>query len=97
MKFCSWVASRKLHAEGILKICELYLETTLPCVAGVMGASPEENRGNHVEARIRLELSFGKKVALPAAGVGVTTVLIVLGILDVPAIQAQSNLLRRGS
>jgi bla regulator protein BlaR1 len=38
------------YAEGILKICELYLNSPLQCVSGVTGGKPpEENRRNHVE------------------------------------------------
>ena len=36
------------YAEGILKICEFYLESPVVCAAGVTGSNLKENRGHHV-------------------------------------------------
>lgn len=46
----------KAYAEGIVKICELYLESPLPCVSGVTGTNVrkriEEIMLNHIGDRL---------------------------------------------
>src|SRR5579862_3891483 len=85
----------QVYAEGILRICELYLESPLPCVSGVTGANLrkriEEIMSNHMGHR----MSFAKNIALAAAGATALTVPIVVGILNASAIQAQSPRLWR--
>lgn len=80
----------RAYAEGVLKICELYLESPLPCVAGVTGANLKKRIEEIMLKRIGLRLSFAKKIALAAAGVTVVTAPIAVGILNAPAIRAQS-------
>lgn len=36
---CCWAMEPQIYVEGILKICEVYLESPLQCVAGVTGAN----------------------------------------------------------
>jgi bla regulator protein blaR1 len=84
------------YAEGILRICELYLESPLPCVAGVTGAgATRTNLKTRIEEimlkRIGVKLSFGRKIALLAAGVAVVVLPVAVGILNAPAILAQSQ------
>jgi uncharacterized protein (TIGR03435 family) len=78
------------YAEGILKICELYLEPPLPCVAGVTRGNLKKRIEGIILKRIGLRLSFAKKAALAAAGVAALTAPIAIGILNAPTIQAQS-------
>jgi hypothetical protein len=80
----------QIYAEGILKICELYLESPLPCVAGVTGANLKKRIEEIMSKRSGLKLSFAKKIALAAVGVATLTTPIILGMLNAPAILAQS-------
>lgn len=79
------------YAEGILKICELYLESPLPCVSGVTGANLKKRIEEIMSKRVGLRLNFIQRVALTAAGMVVMVTPILVGIVNAPAIQAQSS------
>lgn len=79
------------YAEGILKICELYLDSPLPCVSGVTGANLRKRIEEIVSKRIGLKLSFAKKVALAVAGAAALAVPILVGFLEAPAVEAQAS------
>jgi bla regulator protein BlaR1 len=81
----------KSYAEGILKICELCLESPLPCVSGVTGANLRRRIEEIMSKRIGLRLSFARKLALTTAGAAAVTAPILVGILNAPAIRAQSS------
>ena len=44
-----WEVEPRTYAQGILKVCELYLESPVACVAGITGGASlqNENRRNH--------------------------------------------------
>jgi len=79
------------YAEGILKVCELYLQSPLPCVPGVTGA----NLAKRIEAimanRPALSLNLSKKVGLLVAGVLAVAIPVTLGITNAPALRAQAQ------
>jgi uncharacterized protein (TIGR03435 family) len=77
------------YAAGILKICELYLGSPLPCVSGVTGANLRKRIEAIMSGRTALPLSVVKKAALAAVGSAAIIVPLVVGVLDAPAIQAQ--------
>jgi bla regulator protein BlaR1 len=79
----------QVYAEAILKICELYLESPLPCVSGVTGANLKKRIEAIMTNHIALRLNFAKKAALVTAGVAALAVPIVVGMLSAPAIGAQ--------
>jgi bla regulator protein blaR1 len=78
------------YAEGILKICELYLESALPCVAGVTGANLTKRIEAIMENRMVPRLSFVKKATLALAGIAAFAVPIIIGVTDGPRLRAQS-------
>jgi bla regulator protein BlaR1 len=80
----------EVYAEGILKICELYLESPLPYVAGVTGANLKRRIEEIMTNRIALRLSLAKRLALVTAGVTALAAPVMVGILNAPAILAQS-------
>ena len=80
----------EIYAEGILKICELYLESPLPCVSGVTGANLKKRIEAIMSNRTMLGLTFAKKVFLVSAGVAALAAPIIVGVLNAPVIQAQS-------
>jgi bla regulator protein blaR1 len=79
------------YAESILKVCELYLESPLPCVSGVTGS----NLKSRIEAIMRnrsvLGLNLGKKVILTGAGMAAFALPIIIGALSAPASLAQDT------
>jgi hypothetical protein len=74
----------EVYAEGILKICELYLQSPLKCMAGVTGS----NLTKRIEAIMNnppaLELSFAKKAWLAIAGVLAVAIPVILGVTEAP-------------
>ncbi len=82
------------YAEGILKVCELYLESPLACVAGVTGANLKRRIEAIVSSRIGQRLNRAKKLLLVSAGVAALAAPLVIGIAQAPAIGAQSRVAR---
>ncbi len=80
----------EVYAQRILKICELYLESPLPCVAGVTGANLKQRIEAIMTNHIALKLNFAKKAALTVAGIAALAAPVAVGVLDAPAIHAQS-------
>src|SRR5207244_3616957 len=72
------------YAEGILKICELYLESPLQCVAGVSGGNLKKRIEAIMKNRSVLRLNIAKKAALAGAGIAVIAAPIVVGIMNAP-------------
>lgn len=68
------------YAEGILQICELYLESPLACVSGVGGANLRKRIEGIMSKRIGIRLSFAKKFGLSLAGAAMLTMPIVIGM-----------------
>jgi hypothetical protein len=79
------------YAEGILRICELYLASPLPCVSGATGANLRKRIEEIMSNRIGRRLSFARKTGLAVAGVVTLTAPILTGVLNAPAIEAQSS------
>ena len=84
-------SAAEAYAEGILKVCELYLQSPLKCVAGVTGA----NLKNRIEAimanRPMRNLNLPKKAGLILAGLLVIAIPVILGTTDAPALRAQAQ------
>jgi uncharacterized protein (TIGR03435 family) len=75
----------QVYAEGILTVCEFYLESPLTCVAGVTGADLR-NRMERIMCGHDLEaLSGWKKIILAAAGVIALAVPVLFGALTAPS------------
>jgi uncharacterized protein (TIGR03435 family) len=69
-----------VYAEGILKICELYATSPLPCAAGVTGGNLKKRIEGIMTNRTKPRLGAGKKLVLAAGGMLAVTVPIVVGI-----------------
>jgi uncharacterized protein (TIGR03435 family) len=81
------------YAEGILKICELYMESPLKCVSGVTGANLKKRIEAIMANRPRLNLNPSKKAGLILAGILAIAIPVILGITNAPGLlraQAQS-------
>ena len=80
----------KVYAEGILKVCELYLESPLECVAGVTGSNLRRRIHAIMTHRGTERMKMGRKLALAVAGTVALAVPIGIGIMNSPVLLAQS-------
>jgi bla regulator protein blaR1 len=78
-----------VYAEGILKICELYLASPLACVSGVTGGDLKRRIEAIMSEHVALRLTFAKKVALSVAAAAAVAVPLIVGMVHVPAMRAQ--------
>jgi bla regulator protein BlaR1 len=78
------------YVEGILKVCRFYVESPLPCISGVTGADVKRRVRAILAGSIADELSAARKMTLTATGLAVFAIPILIGVLDSPAIRAQS-------
>jgi len=79
------------YAEGVLKVCELYLQSPLKCVAGVTGANLKKRIEAIMANRPMLNLNLRKKVGLILAGILAVAIPIILGITHAPELRAQAQ------
>jgi bla regulator protein blaR1 len=79
------------YAEGILNVCKLYAETPLRCVSGITGSNLKHRIEAIMKNSTARRLSFGKKLALAVAATTALAVPIVVGIVNVPVLRAQSQ------
>jgi uncharacterized protein (TIGR03435 family) len=79
------------YAEGILKVCEFYLESPLICVSGVTGADMKKRIQTIMAHPTGRGLSLARKLILATAGCTALAIPFVIGILNTPAGQAQSQ------
>jgi bla regulator protein BlaR1 len=79
-----------VYAEGILNVCKLYVESPLRCVSGVTGSDLKKRIQAILTGRVAGELNFARRVALAVAGVAAVALPVLVGIMNAPAIQAQS-------
>jgi uncharacterized protein (TIGR03435 family) len=78
------------YVEGILKVCRFYVESPLPCISGVTGADVKKRLRAILAGSIADELSAARKMTLTATGLAVFAIPILIGVLNAPAIRAQS-------
>lgn len=71
----------EVYATGVLKICELYLEAPLECVAGVTGANLKNRIELIMKNQVALKLSRAKKAALAIAVLAAVTAPILVGVI----------------
>ncbi|HKF21756.1 MAG TPA: M56 family metallopeptidase [Candidatus Angelobacter sp.] len=79
------------YAEGILKVCEFYLESPLSCVAGVTGSNLKKRIEEIMRHRIANQLNFAKKALLVVVGLAAIAVPVVIGVLNPVSSEAQSQ------
>jgi len=79
------------YAEGILKVCEFYLESPLVCVAGVTGSNLKQRIEEIMVHRIARKLNLAKKLLLAAVGTAALVLPVVFGLLHPLAGHAQSQ------
>jgi uncharacterized protein (TIGR03435 family) len=71
----------RVYARGILKVCELYLESPMPCVAGISGSNLRMRIEAILNERLVKNLNGGTKALLAAAGLFAIAAPIAIGLL----------------
>lgn len=69
------------YAEGILRICELYLQSRLPCAAGVTGGNLRKRVEGIMANRALSNLTVLSKVLLAGLGVAAVAAPLLVGVL----------------
>lgn len=80
----------QVYAEGILNICKIYVESPLACISGVTGSSLKPRIQAILANRKVHSLSFANRAALAIAGAAALALPLAIGIVNTPAIHAQS-------
>jgi uncharacterized protein (TIGR03435 family) len=79
------------YAESILKICEFYLESPLPCAAGVTGSNLKKRIETIMLHRTPQNLDFVRKMVLSSVASLAVVVPVVFGLLHATKSRAQSH------
>jgi bla regulator protein blaR1 len=69
------------YAEGIVKVCKTYLESPLPCVSGITGATLRKRIREIMTWRGTLHLTFMRKSMLAIAAAVAVAVPLVIGLI----------------
>ena len=69
------------YAQGIVNVCKSCIESPLPCVAGISGASLKKRIREIMTWRGSMPVSFLRKLTLTGAGIAVVTVPLAIGIM----------------
>ena len=79
------------YAEGILKVCELYLQSPLECAAGVTGSNLKKRIEAIMADRPKVNLNLSKKAGLVLAGLVAIATPVILGITHATELRAQTQ------
>ncbi|HXS06771.1 MAG TPA: M56 family metallopeptidase [Rhizomicrobium sp.] len=79
------------YAEAILKICRVYLQSPLACVAGVSGANLGQRIRAIMENGLVLRLNAVRKCLLSATAATALALPVALGLLTAPVVQMQAK------
>lgn len=81
----------QVYAEGILKVCEFYLESPLACAAGVTGSHLKKRIEEIMSHRIAKQLNLAKKAFLFTMAASAVAVPVLIGVMNPISSQAQSQ------
>ena len=77
------------YAEGIVRVCKLYVESPVACVSGVTGSNLKRRIEDIMSNRVGRSLSVTRKVMLTTAAACALAAPVVVGALA-PSVRAQS-------
>lgn len=69
-----------IYAESILKTCQFYLESPLPCLSGVTGADLKKRVVHIMTARLAARLTLRKKLLLATAAIAAIVLPVATGL-----------------
>ena len=81
----------RTYAEGIIRICERYVDARLACVAGVSGSDLKKRIEAIMRNQTAERLSTWKSAVLLSAAAAIPTIPIVIGTFESPRLQAQAQ------
>ncbi len=81
----------RIYAEGILKVCEFFVEAPIVCMAGVTGANLRKRIEEIMTPRIARRLDFGKKLLLGTLASAAVAGPVLFGLFTAPVSRAQST------
>ncbi|HTB11885.1 MAG TPA: M56 and DUF3738 domain-containing protein [Bryobacteraceae bacterium] len=80
----------RVYAEAILNVCKLYVESPLVCMSGVSGSNLNKRIEQIMSNQTGLRLTFAGRAFLGTAAVAAVIAPIAVGMLNAPAVHAQS-------
>jgi uncharacterized protein (TIGR03435 family) len=81
---------RGVYAESILKVCEFCVESPLPCLSGVTGASLKERIARIMTQQTGRKLDLSRKLLLSVAAVTTVALPVTFGLIHATQVRAQS-------
>ena len=78
------------YAEGILRVCQHYLESPLICAAGVSGANLKTRIEVIMKNEMTAHLTSAKKILLTSVTAATLVLPVVVGLLTSPRVTAQT-------
>ncbi|HWB86462.1 MAG TPA: M56 family metallopeptidase [Bryobacteraceae bacterium] len=81
---------RAVYAESILRVCEFYLESPVPCVSGITGADLKVRIRNIMTAAGGHQLEPHKKLLLAAFGIAAVAGPVAVGLTHPRNVSAQA-------
>jgi uncharacterized protein (TIGR03435 family) len=81
----------EVYAEGILNVCKCYTEAPMACMSGVTGSELKQRIFRIMMKQAAHELDLGRKLLLGAVGIAAISAPVVLGLLHMTEVRAQSR------
>jgi uncharacterized protein (TIGR03435 family) len=81
---------RGVYAESILKVCEFCVESPLPCLSGVTGASLKERIVRIMTEQTGRKLDLSRKLLLSVAAMMAVALPVTFGVVHSTQVRAQS-------
>jgi uncharacterized protein (TIGR03435 family) len=81
---------RGVYAESILKVCEFCVESPLPCLSGVTGASLKQRIVRIMTQQTGRKLDLSRKLLLCVAAVIAVALPVTFGLVHATQVRAQS-------
>jgi uncharacterized protein (TIGR03435 family) len=81
----------QIYAESILNVCKFYVESPIACMSGVTGSDLKQRIVRIMTEQVARKLDFSRKLLLVIAGVTAVMVPVVLGLVHITQVRAQST------
>ncbi len=81
----------QIYAQGILNVCKFYLESPVACMSGVTGADLKMRIEEIMSHRVSRNVNLTKKLLLAVAGIAAIATPVIIGILNMPEVRAQTQ------
>jgi bla regulator protein blaR1 len=81
----------QVYAESILGVCKFYLESPLPCTAGITGSDLKKRIETIMTQRISHTLTLTRKLLLSATALTAVAVPFLTGMLQAQAAQSEKT------